>query len=99
MLRRIVGWRRVEGEEWRATMIRMNGRLARALHLYPCQPWAVRHAKNQSRYIHHLIYACPLLWARILWAYPVYDPEINIQPLRKIGHPRLRWDNHIKAFC
>ena len=36
MLRRIVDWRRVEREEWRVTMIRMNGRLARALHLYPC---------------------------------------------------------------
>ena len=37
MLRRIVGWRRIEREELRGTMIRMNGCLARALQLHPCQ--------------------------------------------------------------
>ena len=102
MLRRSVDWRRIEGEEWRATMIRMNGRLARALQLYPCQPWWVRHARNQWRYIHHLIDAYLLLWTRILCkfnAYPVYDPEVSTQPRRNVGHPRLRWDDHIKAFC
>ena len=45
-------------------MIRMNGSVARTLQFYHYQPWAVKHAKNPLRYIHHLIYADPLLWAR-----------------------------------
>ena len=33
MLRRIVGWRRIEGEDCRDTMVRMNQRLSRAIFL------------------------------------------------------------------
>ena len=31
MVRRIVEWRRVDGESWRETMIRMNARIVRAM--------------------------------------------------------------------
>ena len=37
MLRRIVGWRRSEGEDRNITMSRMNGRLAYASSLHFCQ--------------------------------------------------------------
>ena len=83
-------------------MIRMNGRLARALQLYPCQPWSIRHAKNQCRYTYNRIDAYPLLWGRIIFKFnvhPVNDPEVGTQSRRNIGHPRLKWDDHIKAFC
>ena len=83
-------------------MIRMNGFLARALQLYPCHSWSSRHARNQWRYIYHLIDDYILQWGRIICkfnAYPVYDLVVSTQPRRNVGHPRLRWDDHIKVFC
>ena len=38
MLRRIIGWRRVDGEDWKDTMKRMKLRLERGQDLYYCQP-------------------------------------------------------------
>ena len=102
MLRRIVGWRRIEGEDWRDTMVRMNQRLSRAEQLYFCQPWSISFARNQWKYIFHLIDAYPLLWARIMLKFnfnPVYDPEASAIPYRMPGRPRLRWDDHIHGFC
>ena len=37
MMRRIVGWSRIENEPWRDTMIRMNGCLTEAEQRYRCQ--------------------------------------------------------------
>ena len=39
MLRRIVGWRRIDGEPWRDTMIRMNQLLTRAMDLHFIASW------------------------------------------------------------
>ena len=36
-MRRIVGWRRIEGESWRRTMARMNSRLREGQQRYTCQ--------------------------------------------------------------
>ena len=52
MLRRIVGWRRIDGEEWKETMKRMNLQLSRGLDLHYGQPWSIAFASNQWRYIH-----------------------------------------------
>ena len=62
----------------------------------------VRHARNQWRYIHHVIAAYPLLWARIICkfnVYNVYGLENSIQPRRNVGHHRLRSDDHVNVFC
>ena len=38
MMRRIIGWRRIDGEDWNGTMKRTNDRLEQRQHLYFCQP-------------------------------------------------------------
>ena len=63
MLRRIVGWRRIDGEDWKATMKRMNDRLEQGHNLYVCQPWSMVYARSQWRYIKHMVDAYLLLWA------------------------------------
>ena len=101
MLRRIVGWRRIENEDWSISMKRMNDRLDQGQRIFYCEPWSIRFARNQWRYIQHLIKAYPLLWARILFKYNAYtsdDPESDFLPHRSPGHPRMRWDDHIHSF-
>ena len=97
VFRRIDGWRRIEGEDWVDTMVRMNQRLSRAEQLYFCQPCSISFVRNQWKYIFHLIDAYPLLWARIMLKFnfnPVNDPEASAIPYRMCGRPRLRWDRH-----
>ena len=66
MLRRIVGWRRIDGEDWKETMKRMNDRLMEAQRLYFCASWSMIFARSQWRYVKHLMDAYLLLWARIM---------------------------------
>ena len=47
MLRSIVGWVRLNGEDWSETMRRMNHRLSVALDLFPIPPWTEQLAKRQ----------------------------------------------------
>lgn len=54
MLRRIVGWRRVEGEPWDDTMRRMRHRLQNARNLYDWKNWSHRFARDQWRFAAHL---------------------------------------------
>ena len=102
MMRRIVGWRKIPGEDWRDTMVRMNRRLQTAQVQYYCEPWSIRFARNQWRYVKHLIHGPISLWARTLCKYnwnPHFDPTSNHEPFRAPGHPRTRWDDHIHDFC
>ena len=45
MMRRIIGWRRTEGEEWIDTMRRMKKRLETSQSYYYCVPWAEKYAR------------------------------------------------------
>ena len=102
MLRRIVGWRRIDGEAWKETMKRMNNRLEEGQRLFFCEPWSMVLARSQWRYVIHLMDAYPLLWARIMSKYnkyPTDDPACDYLPRRAPGHPRMRWDDHIHSFC
>ena len=102
MMRRIVGWRRIEDEDWSITMKRMKTRLEWGQTLFYCEPWTIRFARIQWRYIQHLIGAYPLLWARIMCKFNIYptdDPQSEFLPHRYPGHPRMRWDDHIRSFC
>ena len=47
MLRSIVGWVRLNGEDWSDTMRRMNHRLSVAFELFPIPPWTEQLAKRQ----------------------------------------------------
>ena len=101
MLRRIIGWRRTEGDSWHDTMQRMNQRLEHAQQLFLCQPWSERYARNQWRYVGHLLKQEVSSWAKVMAsvASPIHDPFGEYVPHRSQGRPRLRWDNHIQQFC
>jgi len=47
MLRSIVGWVRLNGEDWCDTMRRMNHRLSVASELFPIPPWTEQLAKRK----------------------------------------------------
>ena len=101
ILRRRLGWRRVDDEPWNETMTRMNLRLEHGQALYYCQPWSMMFARRQWRYVLHIIDAYPLLWARTMCKYnynPPYDPDSDYLRHRTAGRPRQRWDDNIHAF-
>ena len=47
MMRRIMGWRRIESEAWEATISRMKHRLENCQSLCYCQPWSAKIMRNQ----------------------------------------------------
>ena len=102
MLRRIVGWRRLDGEPWRDTMARMSQRLERADQLYHCEPWSRMYAKNQWRYAEHIINGSDALWSSRLADYnskPNWDAHAPFAPRRSRGRPCMKWDDRLHSFC
>ena len=60
--------------------------------------WSISFARNQWRYVHHIIDGNFLMWSRVMCKYhfnSIYDPASLALPRRSVGHPRLRWDDHI----
>ena len=47
MLRRILSWRRIDGEDWKETMKRMKLQIAHGLNLYYCRPLSISLVRNQ----------------------------------------------------
>ena len=88
--------RRIDGEDWKETMNRMNDRLEQGQRLYCCEPWSMVFARSQWRYIKLLMDAYPLLWTRTICKFNVYtpdDPDCVCLPRRAPGHSRMRWDD------
>ena len=102
MLRRIVGWRRIDTEPWSCTMRRMNERLDMGHRLYPLKSWTECYARALWRYVLHIIHGPISLWSRILCKFnwqATPDPSSRIRPRRSVGRPRLRWDDIVHSFC
>ena len=102
MMRRIIGWRRIENEDWSMSMKRMKDRLDQGHRLLYCEPWSIGFARNQLRYIQQLMEAHPLLWARVMLklnSYPSDDPESDFLHYRFPEHLQMRWHDHIHPFC
>ena len=55
MLRRIIGWRRVDGEGWDETMRRMRDRMDDAHQLYQWSTWSYRFFRDQWRFAVHCV--------------------------------------------
>ena len=91
MKRLIVGWRRVDGEDWADTMRRMRGKIERADELHKTLPWIEEISKQQWRHAAHLA-TSKCSWPRALTR---WTPSGT----RSRGHPRLRWDDPINEFC
>ena len=66
ILRRIIGWRRIEDESWKGTMERMNLRMGNARKLYDCKDWSIVFAQAQWRYVSHITDGPISMWSRIL---------------------------------
>ena len=102
MLRRIIGWRRKDGESWHDTMERMNLRLSHGQSLHSCEDWSCLVLRYQWRYVFHLLQSYPSLWARILAnhnACPHADPHRAEIPHRRQARPHQRWDDYLQQLC
>ena len=95
MLRRIVGWARVDGEEWCETMRRMRMKVESALRLQPVEVWSKQLLRRQFRMV------CRLSHRRDEWAMRVsrWSPILtNADACRARGRPTTRWDDRLNAF-
>ena len=91
MLRAMVGWARLDSEDWRETMVRMNARLDRASQARPIHAWDDVVARQKCKFAAHLC-SSKCEWPRRL---AQWTPE-STRPRRR---PNLRWDDPLNALC
>ena len=100
MLRLIVGWKRLPGEDWSITMHRMKGRLATADAIYPIASWQECFHRQRWRYAVHVAKDSKSKWVYKLSQYsPDCIIDEAIQPHRNPGRPFLRWDDSLHDYC
>ena len=97
MIRRIVGWRRIDGEPWDETMRRMRDRVDDARRLYNWQSWSYRFFRDQWRFASHVSTRMSK-WILVYNSSPVFDVSGDFIPHRDVGRPRTKWDDCLKAF-
>ena len=98
MLRRIIGWKRIEVEPWDEIMRRMRDRSDHAHQLYPWQIWSYRFFRDQWRFAVHCMKK-PI--SRRILCYnsiPLLGVRGEYIPHRDVGRPRIKWDDHLRAF-
>ena len=96
MLRSIVGWVRVNGEDWSETMRRMNHRLSVALELFPIPTWTEQLAKRQFQFAAKI--ASEQSWSSIAghWICTTgWQANFDNMPSRKRGRPLVKWDDKL----
>ena len=95
MLRKIVGWTRLENEPWDDTMRRMNLKVNNALATHPMENWSVQLLRRQYRLAHRVGVMTDSWPARIArWHPPATFPGSG----RPRGRPTVRWDDHLRKF-
>ena len=102
MLRNIVGWVRVDGEEWETTMRRMKQQMNDASRQFFIMPWELQVFKSQWQYAIHVSHASEINWVEMIsrWHPPATaDLSLPQQPKRSVGRPRARWDDAITSFA
>ena len=100
MLRSVVGWVRVQDENWQATMHRMKIRIQRAANLHFVAPSEFRVRRDQWRYALHLANSRVKWLALVTQWQPLQcvDRFAPFVPSRGCGRPRKRWDDEVNAF-
>ena len=100
MLRSIVGWVRVDNEDWAATMRRMNARVQAAMAIFPVQPWTEQLARRQYSLAARFSGGRPT-WATkaALWDFTTVDAFAHYVPHRSPGRPQRRWDDFLGEFA
>ena len=99
MLRSIVGWVRLNGEDWSDTMRRMNHRLSVALELFPIPPWTEQLAKRQFLFASKI--ASKQSWSSIAghWTCTTgWQANFDKMPSRKRGRPLVKWDDKLSKI-
>ena len=99
MLRSIVGWVRLNGEDWSDTMRRMNHRLSVALELFPIPPWTEQLAKRQFLFAAKI--ASEQSWSSIAghWTCATgWQANFDNMPSRKRGRPLVKWDDKLSKI-
>ena len=94
MLRRIIGWKRFEDEDWHTTGHRMKLKLERALLKYPVISWSERRNTMKNKLLKRIedqvvpsITHAAHMWAPTQCA----DKHLNFEPHRPRGRPRTHW--------
>ena len=100
MLRLIVGWRRIDGEDWAITMHRMKKRISDALSHHKIDDWQDKMLRHRWKYAIHVVQNSKMKWPYELsrWI-PGRDASAERQPHRLRGRPALRWDDQLHDFC
>ena len=102
MLRKIVGWVRIQNEPWDVTMRRMKLRVDRALGNFAIVPWKERIAKYLWKFILRIKTARSESWIKLAseWKPNECDDAFNeYLAHRDRGRPNLRWDDVVNRFC
>jgi len=95
MLRRVVGWVRIQDEDWSETMSRMKSRVESALRVYPVEAWSAQFLRKQFRMV------CRLSRRDGEWAMRVsrWKPALMYCDARRnSGRPAVRWDDRLNEF-
>jgi hypothetical protein len=101
MLRKIVGWVRVQDEEWETTMRRMKGRVDDALLKYPMQMWKERIAKYLWNFILRVKSAPFDEWisqSSKWFPNECEDESSEFVAYRVRGRPYSKWDDVVTKF-
>ena len=99
MLRSIVGWVRMSGEDWSETMRRMNHKISVALELFPIPPWTEQLAKRQFQFAAKV--AAEQSWVSKAGHWTITDrwhSNFDIMPCRKRGRPLVKWDDKLSTL-
>ena len=100
MLRRIVGWRRIQGEDWECTMHRMKIRVQRALEMHAISNWSRRIMSARWKYALHVNFTDKSSWTKIICDWnPIEHPIEGLSASRSRGRPRVRWDDDLHFYC
>ena len=100
MLRLIVGWRRIDGEDWAITMHRMKKRISDALSHHKIDDWQDKMLRHRWKFAIHVVQNSKMKWPYELsrWI-PARDVSAEYQPHRLRGRPALRWDDQLHECC